>query len=92
MLALQAFSALALTLALLVGCAWAFKTFGHRLGLNTTTPTTKRLKIIEKTTLNPQTTLHLVQLDDTEHLLATTAAQTTVISSHPVKKSAKVKA
>lgn len=91
----RAVAALGLTLGLLLGGAWLARRYGWNGQLPTPTKSPKRIQILEKTALTPQTSLHLVKLDDTEHLLAVSAAQTTVIHSRtrtPGKaKSAKLK-
>ncbi len=83
---------LAATLGLMLLLAMAYKRFGSPF----TPPAPRaepRLKVLATQRLNPTTTLYLISKDDTEeHLLAVTAAQTTVISRTEKKNRAKVKA
>ena len=86
---LHALGSLALTLALLLGAVWAYQNLGPRLQLwlkqpgrarwQLPLPPPPRLVVKESRRLSPTTTLHLVALDNTEHLIAVTNAQTTVI-------------
>ncbi len=86
---LRAITSLALTLALVVLAGWVVRRYG--LNVKTAKPTTSQLGVLETKRLNQHTTLHLVRHGDDEHLLATTAAQTTVISTRKAAKPAKVK-
>lgn len=92
---LRALLSLVATLSFMLLLAWGWRRFGHRLGLPGTLIAprpAKRLQALETLRLNPHTTLHIVKHDDTEHLIATTAAQTTIIHTRPAKKSGRVKA
>lgn len=88
---IRALAALAATLGLLLTLAWAYRRYGKQLGLPQN-QNNSRIHAVESKRLDAHTTLHLVRVDGTEHLIATTAAQTTVISTHPAAKAGKVKA
>ncbi|PZP38625.1 MAG: hypothetical protein DI585_06860 [Pseudomonas fluorescens] len=94
LLFLRAFVSLCVTLGLIVLLGWAWKRYGqpfsHKMGLSETAPA-RRLNVIESRRLNPTTTLYLVNEGDAEHLIATTAAQTTLISTRKLAKPAKLK-
>lgn len=96
----RAVASLCVTLGLMVLLAWAWRRYGqpfsHKLGLaGQAAVPTNRLTVLETKRLTPTTTLHLIRDGDTEHLLATTAAQTTLIHTRPAApstpKSAKLK-
>jgi flagellar biogenesis protein FliO len=83
---LRALISLCITLGLLVILAWAWKRWGS--GFKLPTPSS-RLSVIETKRLSAQTTLHLIKLDDTEHLIATTPTGTTILqtsTSQPANK------
>ncbi|RYG62264.1 MAG: hypothetical protein EON60_00355 [Alphaproteobacteria bacterium] len=88
---LRAITSLALTLSLVVLVGWAVRRYGLTFGNFKPKKTETHLQVIETKRLNQHTTLHLVRLADEEHLLATTAAQTTVISTRKAPKPGKVK-
>lgn len=93
---LRAVLSLCATLGLIVLCGWVWRTYGQNWNWpRPAVPPARRLQVLETRRLNQHTTLHLVRLDHTELLLATTAAQTTLITSlnpaTPAGKSAKVK-
>ena len=93
---LRALASLSFTLGLLVIAAWVWRRYGQhfsaKLGLTGRgAAPQRRLAVLETQRLNQHTTLHLVQLDDTELLLSTTAAQTTLIHTTTKPKTAKVK-
>lgn len=80
---LRAIASLSVTLGLIVLLGWAWKRYGSAFN-QPLAPKQHRLKVLESKRLNQHTTLHLVQDDTTEHLLATTASGTTVIRSTPL--------
>lgn len=82
MMWIQALTSLALTLALLVGGAWAFRRWGNKLGLSMAAGT-PRIVVREAHRLNTTTTLHLVAVDGTEHLIATSGNQASLIATLP---------
>jgi flagellar biogenesis protein FliO len=82
---IRAVASLSFTLALIVLVGWAWKRYGQGVTTTLTAPrTASRLRKTESLRLSQTTTLHLIQLDDTEHLIATTGQQTTVL--HTQKK------
>jgi flagellar biosynthetic protein FliO len=68
-------AAVIVVLTLLGGCMFLLK----KRGIAKTGP--KRMEVIEKLSLNPQTTLHLVRIGDQTLLLATSAAACNLISN-----------
>ena len=85
----QALLALAATLALMLGAVWLIRRFGPQLGLPLlpARPTKQpRLKLTETLRLSPTVTLHLVQLDDTEHLIAASSTHISSLGSAPVQQ------
>lgn len=88
---LRAITSLAVTLALVVLAGWVVRRYGLTFNRVAIKKAETRLNVQETKRLNQHTTLHLVRNGDEEHLLATTAAQTTVISTRKVAKPAKVK-
>lgn len=97
---LRALASLCATLGLIILLAWVWRRYGqpfsHKLGLTQSSESVApRLMILESKRLSQTTSLHLVKDGDTEHLIATTAAQTTLISTRQVQsqatKSGKVK-
>jgi len=93
---LRMLASLAVTLGLMLLFALAYKRYGTPFANTSLKRTEPRLNVLESKRLNPTTTLYLVQHDATEHLLAVTNGQTTVISSTTTSpkttKAAKVKA
>lgn len=92
----RALASLCVTLGLIVIAAYVWRRYGQqftgKLGLGTgTVARQRRLNIIESQRLSQTTTLHLVQLDDTELLVSTSAAQTTLIHTTTKPKTAKLK-
>lgn len=83
----RAIAALAFTLGLIAAAAWLLRRYQGFPG--TTAKAATRLKVLEKRTLNPTTSLYLVQHDDHEHLIATTATQTTLLHTKPLAKKKK---
>ena len=84
---IRAVASLSVTLGLIVLVGWVWKNYGQSWA--SFTPKSKpapRLNVIETRRLNAATTLYLVRNGDTEHLIATTAGQTTLISSQSVSK------
>jgi flagellar biogenesis protein FliO len=89
---IRAIVSLSVTLGLIVLVGWVWKNYGQTfIAFTPKAKTTPRLNVLESRKLNPTTTLHLVRHDDTEHLIATTSAQTTLISTRSLAKSSKVK-
>lgn len=85
----QALLALAATLALMLGAVWLVRRFGPQWGLPLlpARPTKQpRLKLTETLRLSPTLTLHLVQLDDTEHLIATSGTHVSSLGSTAVQQ------
>ncbi len=93
---LRMLASLAVTLGLMLLLALAYKRYGTPFATPQAKRTEPRLTVLETKRLNPTTTLYLIQQDTTEHLLAVTNGQTTVISTTPASqskpKAAKVKA
>lgn len=87
---LRAIVSLSVTLGLIVLLGWAWKRYGQPFG-KALAPKLQRLDIIETKRLNQHTTLHLVQDGDTEHLIASTSSQTTLLRSHKTNKTPKAK-
>ena len=85
-------ASLSVTLGLMFLLAWAYRRFGNPFQHAPKKATESRLTVLESARLTPTTTLYLVKDGTTEHLLAVTGAQTTVIRSTPAAKPAKVKA
>ncbi len=87
---LRAITSLAVTLALVVLAGWLVRRYGLSFGKVASKQAEGRLTVLETKRLNQHTTLHRVRNGDEEHLIATTAAQTTVISTRKAPKTAKV--
>jgi flagellar biogenesis protein FliO len=90
-LTIRSLLALVFTLAFMLVLAWAARRYGGRLGMPATAGerARHRLQLLESKRLNQHLTLHLVQLDDTEHLLASTATSTSLITTNPTGKGKK---
>lgn len=86
---LRAITSLAVTLALVVLAGWVVRHYG--LSFRPARAAQGTIHVQETKRLNQHTTLHRITCGDDEHLIATTAAQTTVISTRKVPKPAKVK-
>ena len=92
---LQALAALAATLGLMVIALWLWQRFGK--ALTPSRPQANAITILTQTRLSPTTTLHVVEANG-HHLIATTAAQTTLIHTYsplpkiskPTSKKAKI--
>jgi flagellar biogenesis protein FliO len=85
----QALLALAATLALMLGAVWLVRRFGPQLGLPLlpARPAKQpRLKLTETLRLSPTVTVHLVQLDDTEHLIAASGTHVSSLGSAPAQQ------
>ncbi len=93
--ALRALASLSVTLGLIVIVGYLWRRYGshvsHRLTLAPGPKPRRRLNILESQRLSPTTTLHLIKLDDTELLISSTNAQTTLIHTPTQPKSAKLK-
>lgn len=93
---LRMLASLAVTLGLMLLLAMLYKRYGTPFATPHIKRAEPRLNVLETKRLNPTTTLYLVKHDTTEHLLAVTNGQTTVISSTAISqskpKTAKVKA
>lgn len=93
---LRMLASLAVTLGLMLLLALFYKRYGTPFATPPARRTEPRLNVLETKRLNPTTTLYLVRHDTTEHLLAVTNGQTTLISTTPISpkhsKPAKVKA
>ncbi|MBI1308847.1 MAG: flagellar biosynthetic protein FliO [Proteobacteria bacterium] len=79
---MQAIAALAVTLGLLFTAAWVVRHYGLGLKL----PARRapgQMQLVEKLPLNAQTTLHLVQVKGSQHLIATTAQNATLLATLP---------
>jgi flagellar biogenesis protein FliO len=86
----QALLALAATLALMLGAVWLIRRFGPQLGLPLLpvrpSKQTPRLKHLETLRLSPTLALHLVRLDDTEHLIAASGTHVSNLGSPAVQQ------
>jgi flagellar protein FliO/FliZ len=68
---LRAIGAFLFVMALLGGCGWLLKRYGHKLNLIGAMPGTgsKRLRVQETLALDPRRRLILIKRDDVEHLI-----------------------
>lgn len=85
----QALLALAATLALMLAGVWLVRRFGPQWGLPLlpARPAKQpRLKLMETLRLSPTLSLHLVQLDDTEHLIAANNTHVSSLGSTAVQQ------
>ena len=81
---LRFLGALAFVLGLLVGCAWLFRRYGHRLsalGMASPQPAKRRLGVVETMAIGPRQRLAIVRRDDVEHLLLVGPDGTHVVES-----------
>jgi flagellar protein FliO/FliZ len=84
--ALRASGALLLTLALLLGGAWALRRFGSRY-LTAGRPRVSDLGVIEWKALDARRRLAVIRWDGREHLLCLGPAGDAVIASRPTPSS-----
>jgi len=87
---LRALLALVFTVSLLLVGAWAWRRYAGRLGLPALPGAAGRVRLVESKRLTATLSIHIVRVDETEHILATNAAQTTVIGQRKAAKSRKV--
>jgi flagellar biogenesis protein FliO len=96
---IQALTSLAATLALLLGCAWAWKRWGSQIAPGfaaggSLLPAAKRRRMMvqESLRLGPNATLYMVEIDGETHVIAVNAGQTSLLTSVKPAKKGKVHA
>ena len=82
----QQLAAVGAVLALLAATLWWLRRRGFSAALSTKVPAGRRLERLERLSLGPQHTLHLVRVGDMALLLASTPAGCALVQSLPCRE------